>query len=636
MIGTQFNYYDLSQITEVENVVVTDNAPVILACFGADKGTEDMFDLSGNDFISMFGAPSFKNYGQVSIQAREVIDAGGRIVGKRVVADDAMLANTIISAKMYQTSTQKTNANGDLLYYTNGSLTETTEAESAEGGPNAAIMVNTAHVYYEASTATNVKTVDGIIEKMKTMTDDTGVQDEETGFTTFTYPLFTVYDNGRGVSAKRFRIYPENKLSKNLTYMYYTLNVIEDGSATDSTMFTMIPDIVSNGACIDMNSVSSSNLKMVNAQMDESNMDLFVKRLSLLSDIDIDDLVENDVIFGTNRKGTPFASIVVDTLDYVDLTLSGGIALESGNNGSFGNSPASDTSTVSDTTIKALYYSKIKEFYDGTFTPDIYDLDSYQIDFCFDANLPLDIKESIVTLAEYRKDFMFFRDYGLGCTSYDSIANFNSTVTKSTWTTDYCQAYDVVDMYSKKQITVSIMHAIAPMITVNAVNSSITTPFAGQRYGAVISEIIDGTLNYKPRITPSVNEKDELEDIRVNFGTYYRNTFVLETLYTSQEAYSQLSFSNNVMALQQVIKAMRTTFPAIRYAYITSSDDLNAYTSQINNMLSSYSSNFAELSFQYVGDSIYIANKIYKGAISFRFNDFVQAEIIDAYALPTA
>ena len=70
MIGSHFNFYDLSQIQEVETPEVYDNSPVIISCFGADKGTEDMVALSGKDFISMYGEPNFKNYGQNSVQTR--------------------------------------------------------------------------------------------------------------------------------------------------------------------------------------------------------------------------------------------------------------------------------------------------------------------------------------------------------------------------------------------------------------------------------------------------------------------------------------------------------------------------------------------------------------------------------------
>ena len=347
--------------------------------------------------------------------------------------------------------------------------------------------------------------------------------------------------------------------------------------------------------------------------------------------------MENDLIFGTNRKGIKYSSIDVN-LEDVDFTLVSGIELIGGSNGYFGTSPELEkTKTIakeSPVTVRERYYQQMEEFYDGTFTDEIYDLDSYQIDACFDACFPIELKEKILQLADYRNDFEFFRDFNLDCISMDVINNYREKLTRSIHAVDYCQAYDVIDPYSKKQITVSIMFSLAPMLT-SHIRLNRNVPFAGQRNNAIIDEIITGTLNFKPRVTPLVNDKDELEDLRVNFGSYYKDDFTLETVYTSQEDYTQLSFANNVLAMQEVIKALRVYFPIKRYAYITSSQDLDAYTSDINTMLDQFRSNFSELEFVYTGDQVHLDNKIYKAMLSYRFNNFIQAELVDAYALPT-
>ena len=162
------------------------------------------------------------------------------------------------------------------------------------------------------------------------------------------------------------------------------------------------------------------------------------------------------------------------------------------------------------------------------------------------------------------------------------------------------------------------------------------TPFAGKRYNAVIPDVLDkNTVNFCPKKVPAYNEKDEMEDLRVNFASFFKEDFVIESLYTSQEDYTQLSFSNNAMAVQQVVKALRVEFPAIRYQFITKPEDLEIYEARVNEALANFRANFAELTYQYIQDSTYVANKIYRAAIYFRFNDFVQAEMIDAYMLPT-
>lgn len=640
MIGTHFNFYDLSQIQEIDSPVVYDNSPVIISCFGADKGTEDFVALSGKDHISMYGEPSYRHYGQNSVQTRRIIDAGGIVLGKRVVADDAKLAHAIVTAKVYQTSKQKTDAEGHALYIgTDGALT--TATQDSDGGSLTKAMDITAHVSYEiSSVSAGIKSIDELEDIMKkgkkSENKNVGTEEDVVNADVFSYPIFAITDNGRGVSAKRFRIVPENKLSKNLDFMYYTLSVIEDGSVTDNITFSMIPDLVSNNKCLDLNTVAGAQLTLEKAYQHEDNMLEFIAKLAELSEIDETDLVENDVIFGTVRKGTAYDTISVD-LDDVDFTITAGIELVGGDNGYFGTAPEETLTAISvrdNTPVRDRYYEQMKEFYDGKFTDDIYDVDSYQIDACFDACFPDDLKESILKLADYRNDFMFFRDFNKDCISMDKILSYRNKLTRSIHASDYCQAYDVVDPYSRKQINVSIMFSIAPMLTEH-IRTQRAVPFAGERYNAVIDEIVEGTLNFKPRITPDVNDKDELEDLRVNFGTYYKDNFILETLYTSQEDYTQLSYSNNVLAMQQVIKALRVYFPAVRYAVITSSEDINAYTAEVNAMLDNYRGNFSELVFQYDGNQTYLDNKIYKAMLSYRFNNFIQAELIDAYALPT-
>ena len=637
MIGSHFNFYDLSQIQEINAPEVYDNSPVIISCFGADKGTEEMVPLSGKAFVSMYGEPSLRRYGQNSIQTRRIVDAGGIILGKRVVANDALLAHAIVTANVYKTSVQKKDSDGNPLYLGQDGVLVTT-ANDSDGEPLTPAMDTKANVSYTVSSvASGIKTIDELKpimrEGKKSMTKNVGTDEEPVNVEVFSYPIFAITDNGRGVSSKRFRIVPENKLSKNLTYMYYTLSVIEDGSTTDSITFSMIPDLIARGKCLDLNIIAGANLTLAKAYQDEDNMTDFIAKISEFSEIDEDDLMQNDVIFGANRKGIKYPTVNTDLTD-VNFSLTAGIEIVGGDNGYFGDSPETNTSLEDGTPVNELFYDHMIEFYNGTFTDDIYDIDSYQIDACFDACFPIELKEAILKLADYRNDFMFFRDFNLDCISLDVVYNYREKLTRSIHAADYCQAYDVIDPYSKKQATVSIMFSIAPMLTEHIRNNR-QLPFAGQRNKAIIDEIIPGTLNLKPRVTPEVNDKDELEDMRVNFGSYYKNDFTLETVYTSQEDYTQLSFYNNVLAMQQVVKALRVYFPVVRYAFITSMADIDAYTSDINNMLDTYRGNFSELVFAYDGNQTYLDNKIYKAMLSYRFNNFIQAELIDAYALPT-
>ena len=339
-------------------------------------------------------------------------------------------------------------------------------------------------------------------------------------------------------------------------------------------------------------------------------------------------LTQNDILNGSLRKGTPLAGIAIDTVEGLLLNTSTGFNLSSGSNGAFGDAPYKSSTT------KALVDTAMLKFYNGELTPDIYDVDNFQLDLCFDANFTVPVKEAITVLAEWRKDFMFFRDYGTEIYSFDDIVEKHELLTPSMYVTDYCQAYDVMSPYTSRINTVTITYSLSAMI-VNHMVKHHHVPFAGKRYNAVITDIIPDTLRYAARIIPGRDEKEELETLKVNFASFFQYQLVVESIWTSQSNYTQLSFSNNVIALQKVLKALRVKFPALRYAFITKKEDLEAYEKEVNDVLSLYSANFVELSYEYIDDATYRANKIFRAKLSFRFNDFVQAELIDVYALPT-
>ena len=105
MIGTEFRITDLSQISEINNVEVQDDvAPLTISC-APTESICSLFNIYYNFFPiiictinifkiqELFGAPNYKRYGQISIQNQAVIDAKGKILFKRLVADDATLAS---------------------------------------------------------------------------------------------------------------------------------------------------------------------------------------------------------------------------------------------------------------------------------------------------------------------------------------------------------------------------------------------------------------------------------------------------------------------------------------------------------------------------------------------------------------
>ena len=158
-------------------------------------------------------------------------------------------------------------------------------------------------------------------------------------------------------------------------------------------------------------------------------------------------------------------------------------------------------------------------------------------------------------------------------------------------------------------------------------------PVAGTANNMVLPNAIQGTINFTPRITPEVNQKSLLDSARINYAIFEGDVCVVQSTYSSQNDFTQLSFINNVLAVQEVLRAVRTECPKNRYTFTTGTD-FSVYADSVNKVLNRYNSNFAELSFDYEQDSLMAAQKIFYATLYFRFNNWAQTESFDIYALP--
>ena len=93
-----------------------------------------------------------------------------------------------------------------------------------------------------------------------------------------------------------------------------------------------------------------------------------------------------------------------------------------------------------------------------------------------------------------------------------------------------------------------------------------------------------------------------------------------------------MSYINNVMGIQEVVKAIRTRCPAIRYTFIDG-EDLERYKADVEEVIAPFQSNFKQLTLDFVSDATYSANKIFYAALKVVYNDFVQTEWFKVTAL---
>ena len=602
--STKFIIEDKSAINEFP-INEQINAPTFAQFFSSDKGPEEMGIYYGEEF-KIFGDPNFARHGQPLLQAQTLINNGAQVLAKRIVADDATLANLIVLAKVKQTEKQKTDDEGKPVYKTPEGE-ETTESEG-----NTAVMVKKCHIEYELKTVeNNHNNIEDLKASALALSKYSSNEDEKV------FPLVLVADNGRGVSSKKFKITANTVGSRNREYLSYVFSVIEDSAIAESTVFTLNPDFVSSTTNLSLTSVSKTYLKEVRVFAFDEIMTEFLSTVKTLSGVENVDNI--DVLFGKDKRGQALDSFEID--GDVNLSIPVGMPLQSGSNGGFGNFP-----------IKAESYTKkLTEAFDGTFTKDIYDVDNILLDCIIDANYPDAVKKAIETLVEFREDCVFLRDLGTGLFNAEDIISKATEAAKSRYVAVYGNSWDVIDPYSKKQITVTPGYNLAKLLP-SHISEKRHAPLAGQLHGFTFDDIVEGTVNFLPKVIPGKDQKEELFEKRINFISYFNNIATMESEYTTQEEYSGFSFINNTLAVQQIIKAIRTHCPKARYSFMEE-DDLTKYEEDVKVILDKYSSNFTQLDMEYMADPIYEQNMIFYAVLTVQFKKFVQAEVFRIIAI---
>lgn len=610
------NWDDQSQINQP--TVPTEDTidrPIIMVACSADKGPEEWKKkLYGQDFFDYYGTPSFTKHGQALIQAANVINAGGYVTMKRIVATDSTLANIGVYAQVTNTKKQKTDSNGTPLYTDADTGKETTEPSG-----NTPIMENHVQIDYKLAAVSlngnDVNTFANTFLADKQHTNEIGEDDQ--------YPLFIICDNGRGVSNKRFRIYQDTTTSKPLNYVTYFIDILENGETLETISFTMNPDIILKDRNMSIQNSIRINSKQVRCVFFEDEFDAFVENVSYLIGDTAGKFKYADVLFGTDLLGKAYPNITIGT--DVNLSTVYGIQLLNGSNGNFGNRPINSDE----------YATELKKAFDGSFSDEIYDLDNNRIDAIFDANYPATVKRAIEELVNFREDCMFFRDIGIGARSVEEIRLRDMDNTHSRFCATYCNSYDIYDPYTKKQITVTVMYHLAQLFVRHFINGRIR-PFCGQKYDIVIpnEDVVPGTLNFYPKHTPQLDQKVEMDDLRINYLSYYEGDILtMNSEYTSQTEFTQLSWINNVLGVQELIKAIRALCPKIRYTFLDG-EDLSKYKKDVQNtVIDKYADRFQSCTIEYVSDALYDSNKVIYAVIKVKFRNFIQTEIFKIIAL---
>lgn len=688
--------------------------------------------------------PDFYKDGQPLLQAARNITAGAKLFSKRIVADDALLASATVfiavstSTQTVETVTFTKAEDGALEVVANDTTDEDFNADTqikledvtgitVEVGDkvnkttttetkdfinikpilksiknNADFYKNLVgekeNLYQNAKNdiTTNVFSPDTYKDEDAITNSETSApyklysefEDEETHEYSYDfsegrlYPIFTIFDSGRGKSDKLISIVPNYSISKSNLKMIYELNVLDANKpdkVIESWAISFDPNVQNSSLkSLDIQTVISGKSYSIDAACYYEAWDQLIDDLKMLGapeDIFTStDMLCKKTLGGKTLRLDACTSRVngdeksryinMSTEAYeaqFDINQSG--SLISLDNGSFGSLPCMNKNPD-------VFYACMLDVLKGKFSRDIFNLDLYTFDCIFDANYAnQEVKKAIQDLCTYRGDCVCFMDMGTNITNVEKIKrtmewdgnplyitnNFNDENQEEkpdyyynkdmvVWVT--ALYYDIKNPYNNRQITVTATYSLSSKMVSHFAQGR-ERAFAGQNMGITIPEAIFGTINYIPKIYPKgeftsadlnmtypsnseviINEKETMCDLKVNYATYYNNILTMDTLYTTYPKDTALSYINNVMAAQVIIKEIRRCCPTItRYNFIDG-DTLAKYQEDIQDrVFDRYSSLFKKLSFKYVRNQTYEENKIFYGVIQIAFKDFTQSEI---------
>ena len=492
---------------------------------------------------------------------------------------------------------------------------------------------------------------------------------EKTDAYIYDIPLFTVTTLGRGTSAITIRLIPEYFASKSSTYMKYSFEVSENTEVLESIVCTFNPDAI-------IDSVLQSISNNVNTASGQVQVQLFetgiLKLTKLLAEtattteekIVVDEeghkvkttvnvpipytsLINYDYINGYDKRENPISGIITKNiadgistddenlwssykpadLEVFALNAAEGIKLSNGSNGAMGDAPVQNTEEYT----KMLLGTFGKDTSNNNFDPIIYDPDRYKVDAIFDCGYPIAVKNAIIDMVDFRGDMVYLADLGVGLSDLDSILEAADQITKSKYVAIYHNSFNIIDDFTKKEITVTIPYLLAPKL-VNHISTGVGRPFAGMANSVTFPEIIEDTVNFLPIVIPGMDQKQKLADASINYISYYDGLPVMEAMWTNDDSYTQLSFLHNVMGIQEIIKIIRTRCPKSRYTFLDG-DDLEDYLTDTNAIIKEYKNNFESISMTYMADEKYESNNIFYAVIKVKFRHFINEEYFKVIAI---
>lgn len=262
--------------------------------------------------------------------------------------------------------------------------------------------------------------------------------------------------------------------------------------------------------------------------------------------------------------------------------------------------------------------------YSGNISNEILDTDLYRFNVVLDACYPTDVKKAIVDLARtIRQDFVFIADdvddSQFTVSPQEAIewrqGKFNID---SYYTAIFSQGLTYYDEYTGRDVTFSVPSRIASKLPMQAVQTGLHYPMAGQRHG-----IIDGYKGFT--WMPNNAYKEKLYANRVNYLQTDGARTYIGSQSTAINSSGPLSNLNNVFTILSMKRELNDLLQS--YVFELNNDEtVNSLYAEANTILNNYVSNQScEEATATVGRTDYEKQqRILRVSVKVKFTDVVE------------
>lgn len=663
---TRFEIVDRTDVQEISTNNITYPKPLAMQLITADKGPENWTVIRDlDDFTNRYGAISFAKHGQAQLNVAEILRAGGAVLVKRLVRDECGIGNVTYYITLTKTLTVETDKDTVATYKINSKSVEMKKDDN-NNIPTFKTHQSVVDAVENGAVLSNIMTVYNFKDTEIFETDDTTLKSGVTLAKTYSetkhdysmsvdIPIFTISTVDRACTPMVCSLVPVYN-NDYMIYRFSLYDVVNEKnkliSGVNNLNVSLNGDIMINNIPYDLESRINSNMPYIRAKLYSdyineyvnvinkiiSNTIITIDNIDIINfynlkgvEIEIDDYFEmdnakrskNGMVIGINCSDT--YDLAFNDDNYVTLALA---AL------------GKEKAIIGTTNTYSYLNCKNK---DNDFDTIIYDVDRYKIDFACDAGYDIRIKKAITYLADSRQDFVFLSDLkniritdSVDSEFYDinsksDIINAAKAMPESKFIAIYFNTADIYDPYTKKQINITLPCLLGPKM-VNHINNGVGKPFAGILNGITFPEIIDGSVNFIPRVYHNIDQKAEFIERNINYISYYDSLPTMDTMYVNMPNYTQLSYLNNIMNVQTIIKELRTRCPKTRYSFMDGTD-LQKYLDDTISIINNYNSFFKSISIKYMADAEYESQNIFYAVLTVQFRNFVQEEYFRIFAI---